>query len=94
MENKLNPLIHQELRLAILTLLVSVKSADFTYIKEQTKATQGNLSIQIKKLQEAKYIKVTKTFVGNYPKTYCEVTELGKKSLEEYIKQIKLYLNI
>ena len=94
METKLNSVIHQELRLAVLSLLVGIKEADFSYLKTQTKSTQGNLSIQLKKLEEAKYITIKKQFNGNYPQTICSLTEQGRIAFEEYIEQIKLYLKL
>jgi DNA-binding transcriptional ArsR family regulator len=89
----LDPVLHSQLRLAIVSLLMSVESADFTYLKEQTEATAGNLSIQITRLKEAGYIEVTKKFSGNYPQTLCKITPLGKTRFAEYVKALKDYLN-
>jgi len=73
---ELNPIIHAQLRLAIMSVLASVAKADFNYLKEVTEASSGNLSIQINKLKDVGYVKVTKTFKNNYPltefETYCE----------------------
>ncbi|MBK7966717.1 MAG: transcriptional regulator [Bacteroidetes bacterium] len=74
MFNELNPLLHQQLRLSVMSLLMNVKEADFTYIREKTGATAGNLSVQINKLAEAEYIQVKKSFKENYPLTTCSVT--------------------
>ena len=89
----LDPLLHSQLRLAIASLLMSVESAEFTYLREQTGATAGNLSIQITKLKEAGYIEVTKKFSRNYPQTLCRITQLGKQRFAEYVKALKDYLN-
>ena len=74
---KLDPLLHSELRLAIMSLLAGVDEADFTYLKEQTGATSGNLSVQIDKLSEAGYISVEKGFKGKMPRTVCRITPHG-----------------
>ncbi len=89
----LDPLIHSQLRLAIMSILISVESADFTFIQAQTGATAGNLSIQISKLKEAGYIEVTKKFKGNYPQTRCRITASGRESFNEYVNTLKDYLN-
>lgn len=94
MLKELNPLIHSQLRLAIMTLLASVEEADFTYLKEQTDATSGNLSVQLDKLSNAGYIKITKEFVGKKTRTSCRLTEEGKRAMEEYIETLKSYLNL
>ena len=89
----LDPVLHSQLRLAIISLLIGVESAEFTYLKDQTGATSGNLSIQITKLKEAGYIEVTKKFRNNYPLTLCRITPLGKQKFTEYVKALKDYLN-
>ena len=89
----LDPILHSQLRLAVISLLVSTEVAEFTYIQEQTGATAGNLSIQITKLKEAGYIEVTKKFRNNYPQTLCRITPLGRQKFAEYIKTLKDYLN-
>jgi DNA-binding MarR family transcriptional regulator len=90
---ELDPILHSQLRLAVISLLMGTEVAEFTYIREQTGATAGNLSIQITKLKEAGYIGVTKKFRNNYPQTLCSVTPLGKQKFTEYIKDLKDYLN-
>ncbi|SFF87000.1 transcriptional regulator [Prevotella sp. KH2C16] len=92
MFEKLDPLLHSELRLAVMSLLLSVDEADFSYIKEQTGATAGNLSVQIDKLQQAGYIGVSKAFEGKRPKTTCKVTQAGIKAFEEYVNALKSYI--
>jgi DNA-binding transcriptional ArsR family regulator len=88
----LDPILHSQLRLSIMSLLISVKEADFTFLKEKTKATAGNLSVQITKLAEADYITVKKEFKENYPQTSCIITKKGIKAFEEYVKAIQEYI--
>ena len=88
----LGPILHSQLRLAIMSILMSVESAEFTYIKAQTKATAGNLSVQIDKLKKAEYITVEKTFKDNYPLTICKKTEKGKKAFVKYVEDLKSYI--
>ena len=92
MFNDLNPLLHQQLRLSVMSLLMNVKEADFTYIREKTGATAGNLSVQINKLAEAEYLQVKKSFKENYPLTTCSVTSKGRKAFEEYVVSQQEYL--
>lgn len=92
MFKELNPLLHSELRLAIMSILLSVESADFVYLKEQTHATAGNLSVQIDKLQKAGYIKIEKGFKGKVPRTTCAITPEGISAFEEYVEAIKSYI--
>ncbi len=94
MLKELNPLIHSQLRLAIMTLLLSVDEAEFTYIKEKTNATAGNISVQLDKLQAAGYIEIRKEFVGKKTRTSCRMTETGRAAYEEYIDSLKTYLNL
>jgi DNA-binding MarR family transcriptional regulator len=90
----LNPILHSQLRLAIVSILISVQEAEFTYLREKTDATAGNLSVQINKLKEAGYIDVVKAFKDNYPQTVCKITPLGVQAFEEYVKDLQSYLNI
>lgn len=92
MFEKLDPLLHSELRLAVMSLLLGVDEADFPFIKEQTGATAGNLSVQIDKLQQAGYIEVSKAFEGKRPKTTCKITPVGTKAFEEYVNALKSYI--
>ena len=92
MFKELNPLLHSELRLAVVSLLISVESADFVYIKERTKATAGNLSVQLDKLQKAGYITVEKGFKGKMPRTTCSITPEGISAFEEYVMALRSYL--
>lgn len=92
MRKKLDPLLHNELRLAIMSLLISLKSADFPYIKEKTEATAGNLSVQVQKLKDAGYIEVEKGYKDNYPQTTCTITKKGITAFETYVNTLKDYL--
>ena len=89
----LDPLLHSQLRLAITSLLISVDSAEFTFIKEKTNSTAGNLSVQLDKLQEAGYISIEKAFRGKKPVTTCKITRKGLKAFEEYVNTLKQYIN-
>lgn len=89
----LDPLLHSQLRLSIMSLLVSVESADFNYLLDETGATKGNISVQINKLKDAKYIEVKKTFKNNYPNTTCSITKKGVDAFEKYVEAISGYLN-
>jgi DNA-binding transcriptional ArsR family regulator len=93
MYKELDPLLHSQLRLAIISLLVGVVEAEFTIIREKTGATAGNLSIQLNKLKEAGYIEIYKRFKGNYPQTLCTITKLGVIKFEEYVNALKDYLD-
>ncbi len=88
----LDPILHSQLRLAVMSLLISVKEAEFTYIKEKTGATAGNLSVQVQKLKDAGYIDVTKQFKDNYPQTLCKVTSTGVKAFEVYVQALQEYI--
>ena len=90
----LNPILHSQLRLAVMSLLITVKEAEFTFIKEKTNATAGNISVQINKLKDAGYIDVIKQFKDNYPQTTCKITPAGIKAFEEYVKNLQTYLGI
>ena len=92
MLKKLDPLLHNELRLAIVSLLVKEGEADFTAIKASTNATAGNLSVQLDKLSEANYISVHKQFKGKKPQTTCHITKQGLEAFEAYVKAIQEYL--
>lgn len=94
MPKELNPLLHSQLRLAVMSILMSVDEADFVYLKEKTESTAGNLSVQIDKLSTAGYISVEKTFEGKRPKTLCRMTEEGRRAFEEYVNALKDYLHL
>lgn len=88
----LDPILHSQLRLAVMSLLISVKQAEFTFLKEKTNATAGNLSVQIQKLKDAGYIGVSKQFKDNYPQTVCKITKQGVNAFEQYVKALQGYL--
>jgi len=92
MYKQLDPLLHSQLRLAIISLLMGLTEAQFTYIQEKTGATAGNLSVQIDKLKDAGYIKVKKKFKNNYPLTLCSITNKGEEAFEQYVIDLKNYL--
>jgi DNA-binding MarR family transcriptional regulator len=89
----LDPILHSQLRLAVMSLLISVKEAEFTFIKEKTNSTAGNLSVQIQKLKDAGYIQVVKQFKDNYPQTICKITPKGISAFEIYVENLKTYLS-
>lgn len=90
----LDPILHSQLRLAVVSLLISVKEAEFTFLKEKTNATSGNLSVQISKLKEAGYIDIAKRFNNNYPQTICKITPAGIEAFENYVKALQTYMNL
>ncbi|HEX6981281.1 MAG TPA: transcriptional regulator [Balneolaceae bacterium] len=92
--DELNPLLHSQLRLAIMSLLISVKEADFSFIKKKTEATSGNISVQISKLEDAGYLEVTKSFINKRPNTSYTVTDKGINAFEEYVNTLEQYLDI
>ncbi len=92
MFKELDPILHSQLRLAVMSLLISVKEAEFTFIREKTNSTAGNLSVQIQKLKDAGYIDVIKQFKDNYPQTTCKITKPGIKAFEEYVINLQSYL--
>lgn len=89
----LDPLLHSELRLAVMSILVSADEADFQYLKQQTGATAGNLSVQIDKLQQAGYISVEKGYEGKRPRTTCRITPQGLQAFEQYVNALKTYIS-
>ena len=93
MFKELDPLLHSQLRLAIVSLLLSVDEADFVFIREKTGATAGNLSVQIDKLNEANYIEVNKYIEGKKPRTVCKITPRGIEAFDSYVKILQEYIN-
>ena len=92
MFEELDPLLHSQLRLAVMSILLSVEEADFVYLKEETGATSGNLSVQIEKLKEAGYIGVNKSFRGKMPCTTCSITPKGISAFETYARALQGYI--
>lgn len=90
----LNPLLHSELRLAVISILIGVEEADFVYLRQRTDSTAGNLSVQIDKLSKAGYIEVEKSFVGRKPRTLCRITECGKVAFAEYVSALREYIEV
>lgn len=90
---KLDPILHSELRLAVMSILIGVDEADFTYLKKQTGATSGNLSVQIDKLMAVGYITVEKGFKGKVPHTICKITTTGQEAFNKYVESLKEYLS-
>ncbi len=94
MFKELDPILHSQLRLAVISLLISVKEADFTFLKEKTGATAGNLSVQLQKLKEAGYIEIDKSFKDNFPLTTCKISKDGIAAFEAYVKNLRQYITI
>jgi DNA-binding transcriptional ArsR family regulator len=90
----LDPLLHSQVRLAIMSVLLSVKTAEFSFLLEATKTTKGNLSFQLNKLSEAEYIEIRKSVKGNYPLTTCNITQKGIEAFEMYINTISDYFKV
>ncbi len=90
---ELDPVLHSQLRLAVMSVLISEQEAEFTSLKEKTNATAGNLSVQINKLKEAEYIEVIKQFRDNYPQTVCRITAKGEAAFQSYVNSIQSYLH-
>lgn len=88
----LDPILHSQLRLAVMSLLIGVREAEFTFLREKTNSTAGNLSVQIQKLKDAGYIDVTKQFKDNYPQTICKITRKGVTAFEKYVSDLQAYL--
>jgi DNA-binding MarR family transcriptional regulator len=93
MLKELNPLLHSQLRLAVMSILLSAEEAEFVYLKEKTQATAGNLSIQLDKLSEAGYIEIEKSFAGKKPRTVCRMTLKGREAMAEYVEALKSYFS-
>lgn len=91
---ELNPLLHSQLRLAVMSILMSVEEADFVFLKEKTESTAGNLSVQLDKLSAAGYISVEKGMNGKRPRTKCSITPKGQHAFEEYVEALRTYLNL
>lgn len=94
MFKELDPLLHSELRLAVMSILINVIEADFVYLKETCHATAGNLSVQLDKLSNAGYINIRKEFVGKKTRTTCKISDLGCKAFENYVESLSTYINL
>ncbi len=91
---ELDPLLHSQLRLAVMSILMNIEEADFVYLRTKTESTAGNLSIQLDKLSNAGYITITKGYEGKRPRTTCRVTPAGRRAFESYVDALKQYLNL
>lgn len=89
----LDPLLHSQLRLAVMSLLIGLEEADFTFLKEKTESTAGNLSVQLDKLEKAGYISIEKSFKGKRPLTTCKISQVGVKAFEAYVENLKNYIS-
>ena len=87
-----DPLVHSRIRLSVLAILVSVDDAEFTYLRKQVKATDGNLGAHLRRLEEAGYLHVTKHFVGRKPLTRYRVTETGREAFRRYVDSVEQML--
>jgi len=88
----LDTVIHSRIRLAVISILISVKEADFNYLKKTIGTTDGNLSTHLSKLEEAEYISIKKSFAGKKPLTTCSVTGKGKKAFSKYLEALEGFL--
>lgn len=91
---ELDPLLHSQLRLAVMSILMNVEEADFVYLRQTTESTAGNLSVQLDKLADAGYIDIEKGFAGKKTHTVCRVTPLGRHAFETYVDALKSYLHL
>lgn len=91
---ELNPLLHSQLRLAVMSVLMNVEEADFVYLREKTESTAGNLSVQLDKLSSAGYIAIEKGFAGKKTRTVCRITAQGRKAFEEYVDALRQYISL
>lgn len=89
---ELDPLLHSQLRLAVMSVLMNVEEADFVFLKEKTESTAGNLSVQLDKLSAADYIEVEKGFVGKKTRTVCRITARGRRAFEDYVDALRDYI--
>ena len=89
---ELDPLLHSQLRLAVMSILLSVEEADFVYLREKTESTGGNLSVQLDKLCTAGYIHIEKRFIGKKLHTACRITDKGREAMAAYVEALKRYL--
>ncbi len=94
MFKELNPLLHSELRLAVISILIGVEEADFVFLRQETGATAGNLSVQLDKLARSGYIEIEKGFRGKMPRTVCRITDTGREAFAEYVEALKSYLQL
>lgn len=89
---ELDELLLNKIRLGIMALLISVREAEFNWLKNELECTAGNLSVQIQKLKDAGYIEVNKSYKNNYPCTTCKITKKGMNAFEKHFENLKHYL--
>lgn len=92
MMQELDPLLHSQLRLAVMSILLNLEEADFVYLKEKTESTAGNLSVQLEKLASAGYIAKETDGSGAKARTICRMTETGRTAMQNYVEALKTYL--
>ena len=91
---KFDELILSKTRLGIISALISGDKLDFTYLRNTLNLSDGNLSVQIRKLQEAGYIKVEKIFIKRKPKTFCKITGKGRRAVQNLIRKLENLANL
>ncbi len=91
---QLDPILHSHLRLAVMSYLVANGDTDFKTLQRETGATAGNLSVQLRKLEQAGYVKIEKTFKDNYQHTIVKLTEAGLNAFEDYVDTLQQYISI
>jgi DNA-binding PadR family transcriptional regulator len=94
MFKELDPILHSQTRLAIVSILIGLEAAEFIYLKEKTQSSAGNLSLQLNKLQQAEYISIEKGFKGKYPVTTCKISPKGRQAFEHYVEALKEYIQL
>lgn len=87
-----NRVIHEPARLKIMSVLSILECADFVYLMNETGLTRGNLSVQLRRLEEAGYLVVSKEFRGRMPRTVASMTDAGRKAFKEYRAYLKTLL--
>ncbi len=86
--NQIDDLIHSRLRLAVMAVLASVERAEFSFVRDKVKATDGNLGAHLRKLEEAGYVRLDKSFIDRKPRTHCSLTDRGRKALRAYVEKL------
>ena len=87
--NNIDDIVHSKVRLGIMTILISTKEAEYSFLLNKLGLTDGNLASHIKKLEEAKYIQAKKTFLKRKPKTIYTITKLGREAFEKYVNVLE-----
>lgn len=90
---RIDELILSKTRLGIISALFSGDTLEFTYLRDILELSDGNLSVQIRKLEQAGFIKVKKVFVGRKPKTFCKITPKGQKAVKDLISKLEKLVN-